>query len=204
VSSLLTYLRPLRYDRVRDVVLVQTGEAALLDGIVAELRRLFPGSSVKVLLREADAARARALAVEEVEVARWEGRYELLSRLRRRRIDAVVLQLGGAGTTELRLLPYLLRTRYLIAFNERLDYFPVNIFRLTSLAHHFSVAGGDAGIARSSFWALRRILAGALVGVVSFAYLLASVGWLHVRGWLRRRGRGRAARRAVRAGASVA
>jgi len=202
MSSPLTFLRPLRYDRVRDVLLVQTGNAALLEGIAGELRRLFPGGSIKLLVREADAALARALPVDDVEVARWEGRFELLGRLRRRRVDAVVLQLGGT-TTELRLLPFLLRTRYLIAFNDRLDYFPLNVFRLTALAHHFSLAEGEVGVGRSLLWMLRRAVLTAVLGVVGFVHLLVSVGWIHLRGRLRRRRRGQLGAGAARAGAPV-
>lgn len=192
MSSPLTFLRPLRYDRVRDVLLVQTAEATPLAGIVARLRETFPGSSLQVLVREADAELARELDVESVEVARWEERFDLLSRLRRRRFDAVVLQLGGNATTELRLLPYLARTRYLIAFNDRLDYFPLNVFRLTALAHHLSLGDGEAGLGRSLFWVLRRALATAVLAVGGFFYLLISVAWLHLRGWRRRRARGAA------------
>ncbi|MEW6270129.1 MAG: hypothetical protein AB1689_12625 [Thermodesulfobacteriota bacterium] len=204
MSSPLTFLRPLRYDRVRDVLLVQTGDAALLERITGELRGLFPGCAVKLVVREADAGGARSLAVDELEVARWEERYELLARLRRRRFDVVVLQLAGAATTELRLLPFLLRTRHLIAFNDRLDYFPVNVFRLTDVTRHFSGGDGEVGLARSSFWLVRRTVGAVVLGVLGFVHLLASVGWLHLRGWLRRRRRAPSPHAAARAGARVA
>lgn len=197
MSSALTFLRPLRYDRVRDVLVVQTGDVALLEGLTEEVRRIFPGCSVKLLVREADATAASALAVDELEVARWEERYELLSRLRRWRFDVVALQLAGGATTELRLLPFLLRTKHLIAFNDALDYFPLNVFRLTDVARHFG-AGGDGGLVRSSFWLVRRTLVSAVRNVVGFVYLLVAVGWLHVRGWLRRRRRARLGARAAR------
>ncbi len=192
MSNPLTFLRPLRYDRVREVLVVQTGDAELLAGILERLRQIFPGSSVHVLVREADAATGRALDVEHCEVARWEERFELLSRLRRRRFDATVLQLGGEATTELRMLPYLVRTRHLIAFNDRLDYFEINVFRLTALAHHFALTG-EAGAPRSLLWLLRRLAVAAVVRVVGFVYLLLSVAWIHVRGAWRRRRRARRA-----------
>lgn len=191
MSSPLSFLRPLRYDRVRDVLLVQTDPDADLAGIVARLRQLFPGCSVQVLVREADVARGRDLAVENLEVARWEERFELLSRLRRRRFDAAVLQLGGrSGSNELRLLPYLVRARYLIAFNDRLDYFPLNVFRLTALAQHLSLAQGEVGAADAMLWMARRAVVSAVANVAGLFYLVASVGWLHARGWLRRQRRG--------------
>jgi hypothetical protein len=194
MSSPLSFLRPLRYDRVRDVLLVQTDAGAQLAGIVDKLRAIFPGCAVQVLVREADADLRDTLAVEGFDVARWEERFELLSRLRRRRFDAVVLQLGSGGSSELRMLPYLARARYLIAFNDTLDYFPINIFRLTALAHHFALTQGEAGIARSLLWLLRRTVTSCVLAVAGGVVLLVSVGRLYVRGWWRRRRRAAATR----------
>jgi hypothetical protein len=185
MSSPLSFLRPLRYDRVRTVLLVQTDAGAQLPGIVVKLREIFPGAAIHVLVREADGGLHETLRVEHFEVARWEERYDLLSRLRRRRFDAAVLQLGGSS--ELRLLPYLVRARYLVAFNRTLDYFPINIFRLTALANHFSLTQGS--VLRSLFWLLRGALVSCVLGVAGLVVLLASVGRLELRGWLRRRRR---------------
>jgi hypothetical protein len=204
MSTPLGFLRPLRYDRVRTVLVVQTGDAALLAGVVARVQELFPGCSVDVLVREADAAAGRALDVAHCEVARWEERFDLLARLRRKRFDATVLQLGGEATTELRLLPFLVRTRYLIAFNDRLDYFPLNVFRLTALAHHFALTSGEGGFASALLWFVRRTLVAAVAGVVGSVWLLVSVGWIHARGALRRRRRARRAPALERRGARVA
>lgn len=192
MSSLLTFLRPLRYDRVRDVLLVQTESGVQLPGIVARLREIFPACNLRVLVREADAALAGSLEAEHVEVARWEERFDLLSRLRRRRFDAVVLQLGSrsGARSELRLLPFLVRARYVVAFNDALDYFPVNVFRLTALAHHFALVPGESGVLRSLFWMARGALLAAVLGAAGMVHLLLSVGWLHARGWWRRRRRG--------------
>jgi len=193
MSSPLSLLRPLRYDRVRTVLLVQTDAGAQLPGIVVKLREIFPGAAIHVLVREADGGLHETMQVEHFEVARWEERYDLLSRLRRHRFDAAVLQLGGGGSSELRLLPYLVRARYLIAFNGTLDYFPINVFRLTALAHHFSLTQGEGSVARSLFWLVRSALASCVLGVAGLVVLLASVGRLELRGWLRRRRRSRAA-----------
>ena len=196
MSSPLTFLRPLRYDLVRDVLLVQTDAGALLPGIVARLREIFPGCSLQVLVREADGDLAGSLDAEHVEVARWEERFDLLSRLRRRRFDTVVMQLGtGSGArSELRLLPLLVRARYMIAFNDALDYFPVNVFRLTALAHHFALVPGESGALRSLYWLVRGALVAGASHVAGLVHLLLSVGWLHVRGWWRRRRRAGEAR----------
>jgi hypothetical protein len=189
MSSPLSFLRPLRYDRVRDILLVQTDPGARLPEIVVKLRETFPGAAIHVLVREAEGALRETLEVEHFEVARWEERFELLSRLRRRRFDAVVLQLGGGGSSELRMLPYLVRARYLVAFNHSLDYFPLNIFRLTALAQQFSLAEGEAGLLRSLFWLVRGALISCVLGVAGLFVLLASVARLEVRGWWRRRRR---------------
>jgi hypothetical protein len=193
VSSALTFLRPLRYDRVRTVLLVQTGPAELVAPIVGRLRELFPGCTVDVLMREADLQPSLVLGADSVEAARYEERFELVARLRKQRFDGVVMQLGGAATRELRLLPFLLRTRAIIAFNARLDYFPVNVFRIASIAEHFG-AQQSAGAARTVFWLLRRACIELCLAPLAVIYLTFAAAALHLRGWWRRR------QRAARAG----
>jgi hypothetical protein len=196
MSNPLTFIRPLRYDRVKTVLVVQTGPATLLPGIVECLRGLFPGCSIDVLLREADKDVSATLGAEQTEVARWEERFELVSRLRRRRFDAIVLQVGGDVTNELRALPFILRGRALIAFNDRLDYFPLNVFRLSAVAQHFGVAGGESG-GSGVLWLVRRVVSALVVPPATLVVLVLSAGWIHVRGWVRRaRRRSRTARHA--------
>lgn len=190
MSGPLTLLRPLRYDRVREVLIVQTETGAQLAGIVERVREIFPGCRIHLLVREAESGLAGTIDVEQFDVARWEERFDLLSRLRRRRYDVTVLQLGTGAGSELRLLPFLMRTRSLVAFNGSLDYFPLNVFRLTALAHHFALVQGEAGMLRAVFSLLRGALVAALSLLASVVVLLCSVGWLHVRGWWRRRRRG--------------
>jgi hypothetical protein len=185
----LTLLRPLRYDRVQDVLIIQTETGAQLGEIVARVRAIFPRCRIHLLVREADSELARSIDVEQLEVARWEERFDLLSRLRRRRYDVTVLQLGTGGPSELRLLPFLMRTRSLVAFNASLDYFPLNVFRLTTLAHHFSLVQGESGPLRALLSIVRGATVAAVSAVASVVVLLASVGWLELRGWWRRRRR---------------
>lgn len=187
--SPLTLLRPLRYDRVRDVLIVQTDNAAPLAGIVERVRAIFPGCTIHLLVREAQSDLAGTIDVEEFQVARWEERYDLLSRLRRRKFDAIVMQLGSGGPSELRLLPFLLRGKYLIAFNDGLDYFPLNVFRLTALAHHFALVQGETGALRAVLALVKGVVVLTVANVVGLIWLLTSVGWLHLRGWWRRRRR---------------
>lgn len=189
MSSPLTLLRPLRYDRVREVLIIQTETGAQLGEIVARVREIFPGCTIHLLVREAESGLAGDVDVERFEVARWEERFDLLSRLRRRRYDVTVLQLGTGGPSELRLLPFLMRTKSLVAFNASLDYFPLNVFRLTTLAHHFSLVQGEAGPMRVVLSLVRGTLLASVSAVASVVVLLASVGRLELRGWWRRRRR---------------
>jgi hypothetical protein len=193
VSGPLTLLRPLRYDRARDVLIVQTETGAQLARIVERVREIFPGCRIHLLVREAESGLAGTIDVEQFDVARWEERFDLLSRLRRRRYDVTVLQLGAGGGSELRLLPFLVRTRSLVAFNGSLDYFPLNVFRLTALAHHFALVQGETGVLRALVSLVRGVVLAALSMLASVVVLLCSVGWLHARGWWRRRRRGPAA-----------
>lgn len=189
MSNPLTFLRPLRYDLTRSVMLVQTGPAEHLSEIVKRLRKQFLGCRVEVLMREGDAAPAAVIGADRVEVARYEERYELLSRLRKRRFDVVAMQATYEGNRELRALPFLLRTRAIIAFNDNLDYFPFNVFRLGAVVEHLG-GEGDNGLTGPFLWLVRQACVELVVAPLALAYLLVVTAWLHVRG---------ATRRAVRA-----
>lgn len=185
MSNPLTFLLPLPYHRVRRTLVVQTGEGTRLAEIVRRIRETFPAASVEVLLREADAGRRDEIAADQVRVARYEERYSLLRALRRERYDVVAFQLGdGSIGGELKRLPLLLRCRSLIAFNPTLDYFPVNVFRLADVAHHFGLAGapGSASLARTFL----RVGAEVVLRPVLTLYLLASVARIRLGGALRR------------------
>jgi hypothetical protein len=193
MSNPLTFLRPLRYDRVRSALVVQTGRGAQMAAIVRRLREIFPGATVEVLLREADGARRAEIGADHAQIARFEERMALVGRLRRRRFDVIVLQLDDAGGgAELRLLPFLLRTRSLIAFNDRLDYFELNVFRLSAIAHHFEMSeGGSLGATLA--WLARRALVEVVATPLSALYVIGAAGWIHLRGRIRAARRGRAA-----------
>ena len=78
MSTPFTFLLPLRYDRVGRVLLLQSGPAEQMTGIVERLTKLFPDCSIDAVMREADALGQDSLGVARVEVARWEDRFELL------------------------------------------------------------------------------------------------------------------------------
>lgn len=175
MSNPLTFLLPLPYHRVRRALVVQTGDGARIGDVVRRVRETFPGASVEVLLREADAARRTEIAADEVRIARYEERLTLVRALRRQRFDVIAYQLDdGTARGELRRLPFLLRCRSIIAFNPRLDYFPLNVFRIADVAHHFGFAG-KPGAGSSVARTLARVAFEAVVRPLVTLYLLASV-----------------------------
>lgn len=187
MSNPLTFLLPVPYHRVRRVLVVQTGEGALLPALVQRVHEVFPRAQVEVLLREAEAKRRGEIAADRVDVARYEERFALLRQLRSRRFDVVALQLaeGGGGSGELRRLPFLLRCRAIIAFNGHLDYFPLNVFRLADVAHHFGLAGAPGS--RSALpRAVVRFGVEGVLRVLSAGYVLVSAARIRLGALVRR------------------
>lgn len=171
MPSLLSYIRPFRYDRVSRIVLVETGPSHLVAGVLEELDRLFPDAHTEVLLREEDAFLASELKADRVHVVRFEERADLVKELRSQPYDLVVMQLSKGGAQGLRSLPFVVRGHTLMAFNDSLDHFPLNAFRLPDLASHFGLASQGAGL---------------LLAPVLFVYLVASSAWIRLRGAWRR------------------
>jgi len=177
MSNVFTFLLPLRYDRVRTVLLVQSGPIELAVQAAGRVRALFPDCTLEGLVREAD--RETASGFDRITVVRWEDRLAIIRRLRARRYDVVVVLLGGLGSDYLRMLPFLLRTRAILVFNDRLDYFPLHATRLRALAHHLS---GQTSLGALLRWAAGRAVVFPLVTLV----LLASVARLYARAAWRR------------------
>jgi hypothetical protein len=75
--------------------------------------------------------------------------------LRTRRFDAVVVLLSGSGSRSFLMIPYLLRTGAILMFNDHLDYFPLKLGRLSSLAQHVSGKGSVGALLR---WAVGRVV----------------------------------------------
>ncbi len=184
MSSLLTFLRPIPLSGVERVLIVQTGEGASVPDLTARVRGLFAEARVDVLLREADADLRETLDVARVRVARWEERYALLPELRREQFDVVAIRVGGA-TSELRLLPFLLRTKSIVAFDDQMQARAVTLLRLPGIVAHLGLLGGG----NSAFGSVRRSVAKAfltpIVSLAALAVLLVSNGWLRLRGRLR-------------------
>ena len=99
----------------------------------------------------------------------------MVRELRSTRFDVIVMQLSRDGAQGLRSLPFLLRGKRIVAINDSLDHFPINLFRLRDLAHHFGLASQGIGV---------------LLAPAVFLYLLGSVGFIRVRGAFRKMRRG--------------
>ncbi len=171
MPSLLSYVRPFRYDRVSRIAVVETGPSHLVSGVLGELRRLFPDARSDVLLREEDAVLGESLEADRIYVVRYEDRPALVRSLRAETYDLVVLQLTRSGVQGLRSLPFALRGTSLMAFNDSLDHFPVNVFRVRDLASHFGLLSRGVSL---------------LLAPLVLGYLLLSTTGIRVRGWWRR------------------
>ena len=181
MSNPLTFLLPLCYDTVHSVLLVQSGPIDLALQVAGRLRGILPGCEIEGLIGEGDRDAAAGRELDSVTTVRWEDRLDVVRRLRRQRYDAVVMLLSRRGSDYLRMLPILLRTRVILAFNDHLDYFPLHVSRLATLSHHLSGRGGVGGTLR---WAVGRVI------VLPFAtlFLVAAVGRLYARtAWRRSR-----------------
>lgn len=176
MANPLTFLVPFRYDGVRRVLLVQSGPINLALEVAERLSALFSHCEIDALVREEDCDAARVGRFARVTAVRWEDRFEMVRRLRRQRYDAVVALASSRGSDYLRLIPFLLRTRVIFVFNDRLDYFPLHVTRLAALAHHLSGQGSVGALVAWTLWraALLPLVTVVLVGSAARLYLRAA------------------------------
>jgi hypothetical protein len=180
MANPLTFLLPVRYHAVHSVALVESGPLELALQVARRVRELFPGCEIEGIVREVDLEAASG-GFDRVTPVRWEDRTLILRRLRRRRYDAVVALLSSRHSHYLRLLPYLLRTRAILVFNDHLDYFPLHVTRLRALAHHLS---GGHEVRAALPWLLGRLILvplATLVLLASTARLYARAAWKRAR-----------------------
>ena len=171
MTRLLSLIRPFRYDGIQSVAFVETGPGDQVPEILAHLRGLFASARIEVLLREEDEDRAAGLDADLVRVVRFEERAALVSELKQQHFDIVVMQLGRGGAQGLRSLPFVLRGKSILVFNESLDYFPLNLFRIGDVARHFGLVSEGLGL---------------LTAPVVIGYLLVATWRIRLRGWWRR------------------
>ncbi len=179
----LLLFRRFPYHAIRHALVVQTGPIERTVAVGRAVRKHFPEARVDAVVRDDDAAVLDPTDFEHVTAVRWEDRIAVLRALRAQRYDAVALLLGGKGSRAFRVLPYLLRTKNVILFNENLDYFPLKWTRIRSLAHHLS---GHESIGSLVRWGFGRVVLVPLAAVV----LMASTLRIQLRALRRRRSRG--------------
>jgi hypothetical protein len=155
MANPLTFLLPFRYHAMGTILVVQSGPVELALGVADRLRVLFPGCKVEGLIREADADAIGAATFDRMTIVRWEDRIQVVRQLRERRFDAVAVLSSGSGNRAFMLLPYVLRTGSILMFNNHLDYFPLKLGRLSSLAQHVSGRGSVGALLR---WVLGRAI----------------------------------------------
>lgn len=180
MANPLTFLLPFRYDRVTTVLVVQSGPVELALQVAARVRTLFPGCKVEGLVRDNDASAVGADVFDRVTIVRWEDRIAMVRDLRERRFDVVALTLSATGSRSFMMLPYLLRTGAVLMFNDHLDYFPLKLGRMSSLAQHVSGRGTVGSLVR---WGLGRLV----IVPAAFVFLLASTARIRMRAARRRR-----------------
>ena len=184
MASLLTIVRPFVYETMQELLVVQTGAIAKTVEVARTLRKHFPDAHIHGVVRDDDAAAVDAGAFDRLTAVRWEDRVAVVRELRAVRYDAVAMLLGGQASRAFRLLPYLVRTKNILLFNDSLDYFPLKWTRVRSLGHHLS---GHDSIASLVRWAFGRVVQLPLAALV----LLASTARIELKALRRRRLRAR-------------
>lgn len=179
MAGILTFIRPFRYDFVSNILVVQSGPVDLTLNVVDHLRTLFVKSTIEGVVCEENRELLTGNEFDRLTIIRWEERFEALRHLRRNRYDVVAVLYGHLGSYNLKLLPYLLRTRSILVFNENIDYFPLNIWRLSALSQHVS---GSTSAISLLFWVFWRVVLTPLAAM----FLLGSVVRLYSHAALRR------------------
>ncbi len=181
MANPLTFLRPFHLAQARSILLVQSGPIDLALQVADRVRAMLPECDLDAVVREDDRDVAASAGFTRVVPVRWEDRVDVVRALRRRRYDTVIVLLSHRGSDYLRILPYLLRTRSIWAFNDNLDSFALHVTRVATLGLHVS--------GRNTVWGLARWLAArAVFGTLAFAILVTSVVRIELRA-LRRRAR---------------
>ncbi len=180
MANPLTFLLPFRYDTVRTVLVVQSGPVELALQVAARVRTLFPGCKVEGLIRDNDAPAVGPDVFDRLTIVRWEDRIAMVRDLRDRRFDAVAMLLSATGSRSFMMVPYLLKTRSILMFNDHLDYFPLKVGRMSSLAQHVSGRGSVGSLVR---WGLGRLV----IVPAAYVFLVASTARIQWRAAQRRR-----------------
>ena len=122
--------------RARSVLLIQSGAPDLLMAATDRLRAAHPKAAMVVLLqRDMDERVERRPDVEYL--VNLGSKIALARELRHRRFDAAyVMYTAHPGYWKLKLLPFALGAKRVLAFNEGVESFPINLRDAGALARH--------------------------------------------------------------------
>lgn len=176
---MLTFIRPFRYRSIRNILVLQDGSVEPTLKIAEHLRTIFTNCRIHGAICEDDVGRIPGDAFDELTVMRWEDRFKTLQRLRANRYDVVAALHRNQGRCGLKRMPYYLRSRHILIFNENNDYFPIKLWRVPTLIEHYS---GSKQLASMLFKLLYRLV----VPTAAAIYLFGTVIYLHVRPFLKR------------------
>jgi hypothetical protein len=156
----------------KTVLVVQTGAPDLLTKAVDVVRTTLPAASITVLLQRnmTDKTPLRD-GIEYLE--NIGSKRAMTRRLRDRRFDvAFVLYVNQPGFWKLKLLPFLIGARNVLAVNEHMGWFPLSLRHAGALARHLSWRmSGHEGEGASM--ALAERLVRAVAKPVVIAWLIA-------------------------------
>jgi ADP-heptose:LPS heptosyltransferase len=176
---MLTFIRPFRYHTIRKILVLQDGSVEPALKIAECLRTIFTNCHIHGAICEDDVACVPEDAFDQLTVMRWEDRFKTLQRLRADRYDAVAVLHRNQGRCGLKRMPYYLRARHILIFNENYDYFPIKLWRVPTFIEHYS---GSKQLASLLFKLLYRLV----VPPAAAVYLFGAVIYLHVRPVLKR------------------
>jgi hypothetical protein len=170
----------------KTVLVIQTGSPELLTQAVDLIRTQLPRAALTVLLQRN--MRDKVPVREGVEYLENTGsKRGLTARLRARRFDvACVLYVNHPGYWKLKLLPFLIGARHVLAVNEHMGWFPINLRDARRLAGHLRWRAGSQArssrtsveLAKSAVAAVARPLAiGWLIAYEKLASLRADTAW---------------------------
>ena len=149
----MSVLGPLRFligdgdlSAARNVLVIQTGSPELLTKAVDLVSTALPAASVTVLLQRDMAGKVSPRqGVEYLE--NTGGKRDLTRQLRARSFDAAfVLYFNQPGFWKLKLLPFALGVRNVLAVNENMGWFPVSLRHAGPFARHLIWRLGGAGV----------------------------------------------------------
>jgi hypothetical protein len=156
------------------LLIVQSGPAELLPGVIELLQRTHPEASLSVLLRRGlDELPPALRGTGEVEfIENLGSKLAQVRMLRERAFDgAFVLYTNHPGYWKLKLLPFALGVPSIVGVNENLGWFPVSLSDVKRLSGHMRWRlGSRPGFASAD---LAEELANAAAAPAKLGYLLA-------------------------------